>query len=79
MKEGGWGALLALGLGSLGIGLGIVAVVLLVFSRKAAHAIGLATLALAFLAPMFGVLGMRTGPEAVDGSRPAPHPGSLFS
>lgn len=61
VKEGGWGAFLALGLGSLGIVLGIVSLALLPIARKVGHAMGIVTLVFAFLAPTVGLLGMASG------------------
>jgi hypothetical protein len=68
VKEGGWGAMLAVLFGSLGIILGIVSLGLLAISRKVAHAMGVVTLGFALLAPMVGVLGMASGRRMTDGA-----------
>jgi hypothetical protein len=66
VKEGGLGAMLALGLGILGLGVAIACGVVLAMSRRAAFATGLVALALAVLAPTAGVLGMMAGRHTTE-------------
>ena len=66
IKEGGWFALLAAGLGALGVLVGIIALAVLPLSRKGGHAVGVVTLVLAFLAPTFGLVGMMMGKRSTE-------------
>jgi len=66
VKEGGWTALVAVGLGSLGFLAGLIALALLPLSRKAGHIVGMLTLVIAFLAAAIGASGVALGRRQTD-------------
>lgn len=66
IREGGWGAICALLLGAIGVIGGIIALSIVPVSRKTAHVVGVVVLALSFLAPAVGLLGMVRRRHALD-------------
>ncbi len=66
LKEGGWGAWLALLLGLVGLLVGAGAGVTLLFSRRGAFWVGVASLVIATMASGVGLLGMVSGRHRTD-------------
>jgi hypothetical protein len=66
VREGGWGAFLALFFGLVGMLVGMGAAVTLIFSRRAAFYVGVFALVTATFAAATGVLGMASGRRTAD-------------
>jgi TonB family protein len=66
MREGGFGATLAVLLGLMGLLVGLGAAATLIASRRAAFGVGIAALALAFLTGVSGIAGMALGWRSVQ-------------